>query len=105
MSDISLPPIPPIPPKKYKIKRAILNIIEDDDDIDLIINNIDNLKINNPLDNLSNFELLNDKYDKEILIKRFEFFKNMYISDKELLKSGLPIRHQNTPEDITENIK
>ena len=92
-------------PKKYKIKRrVILNIIKDYDDMDLIINNIDNLKINNMLDNVSNFEILNDKYDKEILIKRFEFFKNMYISNKELIKSGLPLRNQNTPEDITENI-
>ncbi len=28
----------------------------------------------------------------------------MYMSDEELIKNGLKIRHQNTPEDITENI-
>ncbi len=28
----------------------------------------------------------------------------MYISDQELIDGGLRIRHQNTPEDITENI-
>ncbi len=48
--------------------------------------------------------VLNDKYDKEILIQRFRNFKNMYVSDEELIKNGLKIRHQNTPEDITENI-
>lgn len=98
-----------LPTKKYKIKKAILNIIEDDNDIDIdvITNNMDSLKLTPQIpqiDNVSNFEILNDKYDKEILIKRFEFFKNMYISDKELINNGLPIRHQNTPEDITENI-
>ena len=49
-------------------------------------------------------ETFDDKYSKEILIKRFESFKNMYISDQELIDGGLRIRHQNTPEDITENI-
>ena len=48
--------------------------------------------------------ILNDKYDASILIGRFTNFKNMYISDEELIKNGLKIRHQNTPEDITENI-
>ncbi len=47
---------------------------------------------------------LDDKYTKEILIKRFKQFKENYISDSDLIKNGLPIRHQNTPEDITENI-
>lgn len=49
-------------------------------------------------------KIINDKYSEEILIDRFKNFKNMYISDAELIKNGLPIRHQNTPEDITENI-
>lgn len=48
--------------------------------------------------------ILDDKYDKSILISRFTNFKNMYISDEELIQNGLKIRHQNTPEDITENI-
>lgn len=47
---------------------------------------------------------LNDNYDKSILIKRFTNFKNSYLSDEELIQGGLKIRHQNTPEDITENI-
>jgi len=53
---------------------------------------------------LTNDIMLNDMYDKLTLINRFTSFKNMYISDKELIHNGLRIRHQNTPEDITENI-
>ena len=52
----------------------------------------------------SDNEILTDMYGEEILIKRFMNFKNMYIYDEELIKGGLRIRHQNTPEDITENI-
>ena len=57
-------------------------------------------KIINEKDN----NVLDDKYSKEILIKRYENFINNYIYDKKLIDDGLPIRHQNTPEDITENI-
>ena len=49
-------------------------------------------------------EILHDMYDEEILIRRFTNFKNVYIIDEEFIKNGLKIRHQNTPEDITENI-
>lgn len=49
-------------------------------------------------------EILNDMYHENILKSRFANFKNMYISDEQLIRNGLPIRHQNTPEDITENI-
>lgn len=65
---------------------------------------IDN--INKNIDNISQItsELLNDRYDKNTLKSRFTNFKNMYISDEQLIKNGLNIRHQNTPEDITENI-
>lgn len=52
----------------------------------------------------SDDNILNDMYDETTLIGRFTNFKNMYISDNELIKNGLKIRHQNTPEDITENI-
>jgi len=48
--------------------------------------------------------LLNDNYDETILIERYTNFRNMYISDERLIKMGMRIRHQNTPEDITENI-
>jgi hypothetical protein len=55
--------------------------------------------------NSKNGELLcNDMYDKITLIKRFTNFINMYISDNELINNGLNIRHQNTREDISENI-
>jgi ribosomal protein S24E len=53
---------------------------------------------------LCNDILLSDMYDEITLIKRFTNFKNMYISDNELINNGLNIRHQNTPEDISENI-
>jgi hypothetical protein len=73
---------------------------------------IDNLQINleeeyfdfEPAPKKQINKIINDKYSEEILINRFKIFKNMYISDEELIKNGLPIRHQNTPEDITENI-
>ena len=52
----------------------------------------------------SDDNILNDMYNETTLIERFTNFKNMYISDNELIKNGLKIRHQNTPEDITENI-
>jgi hypothetical protein len=61
-----------------------------------------NKKCDNPTKNES--ETLNDMYDENILKSRFINFKNMYISDEQLIKNGLKIRHQNTPEDITENI-
>lgn len=51
-----------------------------------------------------NNEKLNDNYDETILFGRFTNFKNMYLSDEELIRNGLKIRHQNTPEDISENI-
>lgn len=51
-----------------------------------------------------NTPVLNDCYTEQMLIKRFEAFKCIYISDEELINNGLQIRHQNTPEDITENI-
>lgn len=47
---------------------------------------------------------INDNYDENMLKKRFTYFKNIYLSEKELIEKGLRIRHQNTPEDITENI-
>ncbi len=47
---------------------------------------------------------MEDNYTEEILIKRYNNFKNTYIDDEKLINDGLNIRHQNTPEDITENI-
>ena len=48
--------------------------------------------------------LHDDLYTQDILISRYINFKNMYISDETFIRNGLKIRHQNTPEDITENI-
>jgi hypothetical protein len=46
-----------------------------------------------------------DNYTQDILQKRFNQFKNAYIETSEIiLTKKLPIRHQNPPEDITENI-
>jgi len=46
-----------------------------------------------------------DGYTKEVLVSRFEMYKRKYIETAEIIKTtGLPIRHENTPEDITENI-
>jgi len=47
---------------------------------------------------------MDDNYTIEILKNRYNNFKNNYIYDEELIKNGLNIKHQNTPEDITENI-
>ena len=53
----------------------------------------------------NNEELQSDDiYNETILIRRFTNFKHTYISDNELINNGIKIRHQNTPEDITENI-
>jgi hypothetical protein len=94
----------PIKKKLKRVKLIIEGIEDNDTDTDLIVNDMNKLNINETICGINNVEILNDKYDKTTLIKRFELFKNMYISDKELITGGLPIRHQNTPEDITENI-
>lgn len=61
-------------------------------------------KYNDIKENQQQPEILDDKYNESTLIKRFTHFKQMYMNDEELIKNGLRIRHQNTPEDITENI-
>lgn len=47
---------------------------------------------------------MDDKYDRKTLIERFNHFKNMYKSDQIIIEKGLKIRHQNMPEDVSENI-
>lgn len=116
--------------KKYKIKcikNSIINVddilsnsfckinisdnsISNDNNItndniitsDNIICNDNSISNNNNI--ISETLLYDDKYYKEILINRFSNFKQFYMSDVKLIHNGLPIRHQNTPEDITENI-
>lgn len=49
--------------------------------------------------------IIQDKYTPIILRQRYYFFKNAYIELSKLITTTqLPIRHQNPPEDITENI-
>jgi len=45
-----------------------------------------------------------DIFTSEILRGCYYRFKNNYIEDTKLINSGIPIRHQNPPEHITENI-
>jgi hypothetical protein len=48
--------------------------------------------------------LIDDKYTKDILVQRFNMYKQSYLSVNEFKKIGIPIRQQNPPEDITENM-
>lgn len=46
-----------------------------------------------------------DKYTADVLRKQYTLYRNNYIETAETIKTtGLPIRHQNPPEDITENM-
>uniref|UniRef100_A0A6C0IJS1 Uncharacterized protein n=1 Tax=viral metagenome TaxID=1070528 RepID=A0A6C0IJS1_9ZZZZ len=46
-----------------------------------------------------------DKYTPDILRRRYNRFKDGHIELSEIISlTGLPIRHSNPPEDITENI-
>jgi hypothetical protein len=46
-----------------------------------------------------------DKYTQVVLETRYNMYRNNYIDTSEIIKkTGLPIRHQNPPEDVTENI-
>ena len=74
-------------------------ITDDKNTINSIIKKVENIEINNNIE-----EYIDDKYDKNRLIKRYNNFKNTYLDDCELIKEGLKIRHQNIPEDISENI-
>lgn len=48
--------------------------------------------------------ILDDKYTKDILVQRFNLYKQTYLSVNNYKQIGIPIRQQNPPEDITENI-
>lgn len=46
-----------------------------------------------------------DKYTPDILRIRYSMYRDNYIKTVDIIKeTALPIRHQNPPEDITENI-
>lgn len=49
-------------------------------------------------------EKIIDCCPKDRLIERFNKFKENYLYEEELIKNKYPIRHQNMPEDISENI-
>jgi hypothetical protein len=45
-----------------------------------------------------------DNYTSDVLRQRYKMFKDSCIETSKFILTGLPIRHQNPPEDITENI-
>jgi len=46
-----------------------------------------------------------DKYTPDILRVRYTMYRDMHIATAKIIETtGLPIRHQNPPEDISENI-
>lgn len=46
-----------------------------------------------------------DKYTADVLRVRYDMYRNTYIKTCEIISATtLPIRHQNPPEDVTENI-
>lgn len=47
---------------------------------------------------------MNDCYTQQILIDRYNLYKQSYLSVVNYKQLGIPIRQQNPPEDITENI-
>lgn len=70
--------------------------MEPDTEKEKMIKNLKTLRLKNKIE---------DKYTAEILKKRYEQFKNTYTETKEIISQFyLPIRHQNPPEDVTENI-
>lgn len=54
---------------------------------------------------MSTPNIADDKYTQYVLEIRYNSYHTSYIATGEVIKqTGLPIRHQNPPEDITENI-
>jgi hypothetical protein len=47
---------------------------------------------------------MEDKYTRELLIERYNMFKNAYIKTDNIINSGIPINHDDIPNDISENI-
>ena len=48
--------------------------------------------------------LIQDNYTYEILKERYIYYRQSYQFETELKNKGIKIRHQNPPEDLTENI-
>ena len=54
---------------------------------------------------MSTPNIIDDKYTRTVLEIRYNSYHTSYIATDEVIKqTGLPIRHQNPPEDVTENI-
>jgi hypothetical protein len=54
---------------------------------------------------LPEMKIIQDNYSRVILETRFYNYKKTFIDTEQIIKiTGLKIRHQNPPEDITENI-
>jgi len=52
-----------------------------------------------------NQDIPDDKYTPDVLRIRYNMYRDNYIKTVEIIKkTELPIRHQNPPEDVTENI-
>ena len=47
---------------------------------------------------------VDDTYTEEFLKQRYNTYKTSYHLESELINKGIPIRHQNPPEDMTENM-
>jgi len=46
-----------------------------------------------------------DRYTQDVLRIRYDMYRIIYIKTSEIIETtGLPIRHQNPPEDVTENM-
>ena len=54
---------------------------------------------------MSTPNIIDDNYTRSVLEIRYNSYHTSYIATDEVIKqTGLPIRHQNPPEDVTENI-
>lgn len=54
---------------------------------------------------MSTPHIIDDNYTRSVLEIRYNIYHTSYIATDAVIKqTGLPIRHQNPPEDITENI-
>jgi hypothetical protein len=62
------------------------------------------IKIKRNVIRVSKVDRMDDRYDEDILRLRYNSYKKSYTEVVELKKNGIPLRHQNPPEDITENI-
>lgn len=50
-------------------------------------------------------DISDDKYSNIVLQRQYYIYRTSYIAtDETIKKTNLPIRHQNPPEDVTENI-